>query len=170
MLPVKSNGKVSIYENACLNCTKRGHLVETIQDYGPEFHVEFKTRIYEVSYAWYNILYISRNSNRYPAVMIWGPWLEFTSHLNGKRVAKWYGPAKQGEEYHIVVSQKYNNYNQLVYKVTVNGNLVQSLVNGSPISKGPAKLYLTDPNHATIQDIGEVYDVVVISGSASKNC
>ena len=147
----------------------KANSIKPLLNYGPEFDVEFKVKFWKHLNVWTNILRISEANGypRYPAVMIHRSTLEFTSIMkNGKLDVKYVGGVKIGHTYHIIVSQRFNDQNQLIYRVLIDGKEVHSTVNLETRSIDSAVLYLSDPWHASIKDIGEVSDVTIKSGKS----
>ena len=135
--------------------------------------MEFKVRILAHPNAtWTNILHVTNgpdngaHGNRFPAI-----WLHKTKFFyicttaNDKPdYCKQFQGVKLHEDYHIVVSQQYNTKRELIYSIVINDKVFHSVLNTKPVSISPALLYLSDPWHASINDIGEVSDVIVIPG------
>ena len=137
--------------------------------------MEFKVRILAHPNAtWTNILHVTNGpnygaqGNRFPAI-----WLHKSKHfllctaadakLKYGYCNKFHG-VKLHEDYHIVVSQQYNTKRELIYSIVINDQVFHSVLNTKPVSISPALLYLSGPWHASINDIGEVSDVIVIPG------
>ena len=150
----------------------RGNLVKTFKNYGPEFYVEFKIRISSALKAtWANILHVTNgppngaHGNRFPGIWVnKAKFFRFASTVNSNVNYEFDRNMKLGEVYHIVVSQQFNDQSQLVYKVVIDGKEVHSVVNTNGITLKEAKLYLSNPWYASINDVGEISDLTVISG------
>ena len=147
--------------------------MQTLDDYGPEFYVEFKVRIIKDPKAgWTNILHVTNggnccaHGNRLPKVSYnKRRFFEFCTSANGKPVYKnLFHGVKLNKDYHIVVSQQYNTKKELIYTIVINGKVFHSVRNTKPVSISPALLYLSDPWHASINDIGKVSQITVIPG------
>ena len=153
----------------------RGQLSETFEDYGIEFYVEFKVKIYETpKEEWANILHVTNggnccsDGNRLPAI-----WLNknlyflVVSAINGNPNYGFdfkFEGVQLNFEYHVVVSQQYNANKDLIYLVKINDKILRSIKNTKPITISSALLYLSDPWYSSIQEVGQMYDLFVIPG------
>ena len=148
----------------------KGNLAHTIFNYGPEFYVDFKVRIFEHLNAWTNILHVTKgptDGDRFPCINMYSSFFEVTSDVNGNgRHVYYYAGAKLDHDYHIIVSQQYNVQNQLIFDIFIDGQKVHSVENTDPDTYSTAYVYLTDPWHGSVKDIGEVSDVTVVSGKS----
>ena len=148
--------------------------IKTFKNYGPEFYVEFKIRMNSAPKylsTWTSILHVSNGANccargnRIPGI-----WFRKDNHFTFCSTVNYSGnhvfdyKIALGQDYHIVVSQQYNNKSQLVYKIFFDGKEVHSVVNTNRKTWDSVTLYLSDPWYASIRDIGKIWDLTVISG------
>ena len=148
-------------------------MVHSIPTYGPEFYVEFNVRILKYpTVVWENILHVSNgekdgvHGSRFPAV-----WLHITRYFhfattigNANDYYHQYPGVELNHDYHMIVSQQFNAENQLIFSITIDGQLFHSVQNDNPITICPALLYLSDPWFSSIGDVGELSNVQVCSG------
>ena len=151
----------------------KGQLSDTFEDYGIEFYVEFKVKIYETpKETWTNILHVTNgpnccsDGNRLPGI-----WLNKNlyflgvSSVNGNpNYGFEFREVKLNVEYHVVISQQYNANKDLIYLVKINDKILRSIKNTKPITISSALLYLSDPWYSSIQEVGQMYDLFVIPG------
>ena len=149
----------------------RDNEVYSIQDYGPEFYVDFKVRIRkEPPAGWTNILHVSNglnygaHGNRYPALFLHSDmYFGFrTTRNDNSNYDNTVNGIKLNHDYHIIISQQYNNDNQLMYTIVIDDEEVHSVENTNPYTD-VAQVYLSDPWYPSIGDIGELYDVNVLT-------
>ena len=161
------NGKVSV---------SKDNPVKTFENYGPEFYVEFKIKFegFDLgSQVWVNILRVTNgqnmgaHGNRFPAIFVKKglSLFHFTTTVNEDDNYSFETEAViLHHDYHIVVSQQYNDQSQLIYKVVIDGKQIHSVVNTDGKHLDEATLYLSDPWFESIDDIGEMSDLIVSSG------
>ena len=153
--------------------TFQNNMVHSIPVYGPEFYVEFNVRILRYPLVeWTNLLHVTYGDNsgvhgtRFPGV-----WLNInksfhfatTLDTESNYVHTFSGVALN-HDYHMIISQQFNAENQLIYSITIDGQLSNSVQNNNAITISPALLYLSDPWYASIGDVGELSNVQVMSG------
>ena len=158
------NGKVSI---------SKENPVKTFKNYGPEFYVEFKIRFSNLGQDWANILRVTNgqaqgmgaHGNRFPAIFVHkDKGFHFTSTVNEEDNYQVDYNLKLHQDYHVVVSQQYNDQSQLIYQIVVDGEQVDSVVNTNGKHLHTATLYLSGPYYESIHNIGEMSDLIVASG------
>ena len=170
----KSN-QASIYENSGKDVVvAKGKVAQTLYHYGPEFYVEVKVKITEHPKAeWYNILQVTKghdigaHGDRIPLIGLHKTnFFHLCTTANGKvNNCKNFHGVKLHEDYHIIISQQYNTKKELIYTIVINDKVFHSVRNTKPASISPALLYLSAPWAESINDIGEVSDVIVIPGT-----
>ena len=158
------DGKVSV---------SKDNPVKTFENYGPEFYIEFKIKFSDLgAEEWENILHVTNgqdigtHGNRFPAIFVDNKHerFHFTTTVNENYNYAFNYQMKLHQDYHVVVSQQYNDQSQLIYKVVIDGKQVHSVVNTNGKHLHKATLYLSDPWWETINDIGEMSDLIVASG------
>ena len=158
------DGKVSV---------SKDNPVKTFENYGPEFYIEFKIKFSDLgAEEWANILHVTNgqnmgaHGNRFPAIFVDNKHerFHFTTTVNENYNYAFNYQMKLHQDYHVVVSQQYNDQSQLIYKVVIDGKQVHSVVNTNGKHLHKATLYLSDPWWETINDIGEMSDLIVASG------
>ena len=167
-LGFSQSGNVSVSKN---------NIAYTIQNYGPEFYVEFKLKIHkEPPNGWTNILHVTDGSNigahgnRFPALFLWysstAKYFSFTTTINDNvNYVHNANGVKLNHNYHIIISQTYNKNEKLMYNIVIDDELVHSVENTNPISVDVVQVYLSDPWYASIGDIGELYDISVLTNA-----
>ena len=146
--------------------------MQTLDDYGPEFYVEFKVRIIkDPKSTWTNILHVTKGGNQGQGNRLPAIWLHknkffhfMTSANSNSKYGNDFHGVELNKDYHIVVSQQYNTKKELIYTIVVNGKVFHSVQNTKPVSISPALLYLSDPWYASINDIGKLSQITVIPG------
>ena len=150
---------------------KQDNLVTKIENYGPEFYIECKVKLLKNPPSGFtNIFHVTNgenygaHGNRFPIVKVHSNmFFHFVTTLNDQ-FNYWYDVhgLKLNQEYHLRISQEYNENGQLMYTIMVDGEEVHSVENTNPISINEALVYLSDPWHASFGDIGELYDVKIL--------
>ena len=108
---------------------------------------------------------VGAHGNRFPA--IWfnkNNHFHFCSTVNDQNDYCFDYNIELDQDYQIAVSQQYSDQSQLVYKIFLDGKEIHSVVNSNGKTFDVVTLYLSNPWHASINDIGEIWDFTILSG------
>ena len=155
----------------------KGNLAWSIPVWSDEFTITFDVTVNsELTEYWTNIFHVTTGSTAKPfgtlGARIPAVWATkdknffIVSDVNGNNdYFQYVNPKyKLGQLYHIEISQKKNSNNEAVYKISVDGTTFHEVINKKPQTFQNAKLYLSDPWHASLAPHGTLSNLRIING------
>ena len=161
--------------------------MKTFENYGHQYYVEFKVKLWESGNGFTNIMHVTngpdndqQHGNRFPAIWF-GSSNFFLFSTSAKGIQNYgegyngdpqlyYHGVKLNQDYHIIVSQQYNANRELIYSIIINNVTWHSVENNQPKVMDKVYLYFSDPWYSPIGDIGEIYDITVSDGKYKSCC
>ena len=136
-----------------------------------EFTIEFDVMVTsELTDTWHNIFHVTTGDDccelgqRIPGV--WANkankfYISFG--VNGDNNYYKDYPYNLNQLYHFEISQKKNSKREAVYKISVDGTIFHEVINTTPKNFQNAKLYLSDPWHASFAPHGTLSNLRIIT-------
>ena len=127
-----------------------------------EFKIKFDVIVTsEPTEDWNNVLHVTTGNNccglgeRIPSVSIYrGEYIEICFGVSGNNnYCKNYNIVLH-RLYHLEISQNKTSNGEAVYKISVDGTIFHEVINTTPKNFQNAKLYLSDPWHASFAPHG----------------